>query len=145
MKHLGDILERTVRRLPLRRRLDDYEIWEIWDDAVGPTVARNARPQKIRNDTLFVTVRGATWMQQLQYMKHIIVETLNQRLGREVIANIFFVVGDIPPGTPPKDSDIPMATVDTARLPENELSSVHDPELRNSLRHLFMNHLSRRG
>ena len=145
MKHLGDILERTVRRLPLRRRLDDYAIWEIWDDAVGPTVARNARPQKIRNDTLFVKVRGATWMQQLQYMKHMIVETLNQRLGREVVTNIFFVVGDIPPSIPPKDSDIPMAAVDTARLPENELSSVHDPELRESLRHLFMNHLSRRG
>jgi hypothetical protein len=145
MKRLGEILDRTVQQLPLRRRLDDYAIWEIWDDAVGPTVARNARPEKIRNDTLFVKVRGATWMQQLQYMKDIIMETLNQRLGREVVANIFFVVGDIPPSTPPKDTDTPVATVDTTRLPENELSSVRDLELRNSLRHLFLNHLSRRG
>ena len=83
MKRLGEILDRTVQQLPLRRRLDDYAIWEIWDDAVGPTVARNARPEKIRNDTLFVKVRSATWMQQLQYMKDIIMETLNQRLGRQ--------------------------------------------------------------
>ena len=96
-------------------------------NTVGPAVARNARPEKIRNGTLFVRVRAATWMQQLQYMKDIIVEKLNQRLEREVVTGIFFMVGDIPSTTPPKDSDAPPPPVDAARLPERELGRIDDP------------------
>ena len=145
MERLGDILDRTVQRLPLKRRLDDYAIWEVWDDTVGPAVARNARPEKIRNGTLFVRVRAATWMQQLQYMKDIILEKLNQRLEREVVTGIFFMVGDIPSATPPEDSNAPPPPVDAARLPERELGRIDDPELRDSLRSLLLNHLRKRG
>ncbi len=145
MERLGDILDRTVRRLPLRRRLDDYALWEIWDDTVGPAVARNAQPEKIRNGTLSVRVRAPTWMQQLQYMKDIMVEKLNQRLGREVVTNIFFVTGEFPAETPPEDSASPPPAVDATRLPEHELGHIEDPELRNSLRHLLLNHLRKRG
>ena len=145
MQRLGDILDRTVKRLPLRRRLDDYALWTIWDDTVGPAVARNAQPERIRNGTLFVKVRAPTWMQQLQYMKDIMVEKLNQRLEREVVTNIFFVVGEIPAEPPPEDSDSPAPAVDATRLPEGELGHVRDPELRDSLRTLLLNHLRKRG
>ncbi len=145
MQRLGDILDRTVKRLPLRRRLDDYALWTIWDDTVGPAVARNAQPERIRNGTLFVKVRAPTWMQQLQYMKDIMVEKLNQRLEREVVTNIFFVVGEIPAEPPPEDSDSPAPAVDATRLPEGELGHVSDPELRDSLRTLLLNHLRKRG
>ena len=145
MQRLGDILDRTVKRLPLRRKLDDYALWTIWDDTVGPAVARNAQPERIRNGTLFVKVRAPTWMQQLQYMKDIIMEKLNQRLEREVVTNIFFVVGEIPAEPPPEDSDSPAPAVDATRLPEGELGHVSDPELRDSLRTLLLNHLRKRG
>ena len=145
MERLGDILHRTVRRLPLKRKLDDYAIWDIWEDTVGATVARNARPEKIRNGTLFVKVRAAAWMQQLQYMKDILLEKLNQRLEREAVRNIFFVVGEFPLDTPPESSEGPAPAVDTARLPERELGGIDDPELRDTLRSLLLNHLRKRG
>ena len=146
MERLGDILDRAVRRLPLRQRLDDYAVWQVWDDAVGPAVARNARPERIRNGTLFVKVRAATWMQQLQYMKDIMVEKLNQRLEREAVTNIFFVVGEFPAETRPEAADAPRsAAVDATRLPEPELSRIEDPELQDSLRRLLLDHLRKRG
>ena len=145
MERLGDILDRTMQRLPFRRRLDDYAVWEVWDDTVGPAVARNARPEKIRDGTLVVKVRAATWMQQLQYMKEIIAEKLNQRLEREVVTNIFFVVGEMPrreaAGRPRAR---PPLAVDATRLPEDELSRVDDPGLRDSLRRLLLNYLRKR-
>lgn len=144
MERLGDILDRTMQRLPFRRRLDDYAIWEVWDDTVGPAVARNARPERIRDGTLVVKVRAATWMQQLQYMKEIIAEKLNQRLEREVVTNIFFVVGEIPAEKPPEDPEPPPLAVDATRLPEDELSRVDDPGLRDSLRRLLLNYLRKR-
>lgn len=146
MERLGDILDRTVRRLPLRQRLEDYAIWEIWDDTMGPAVARNAQPEKFRNGTLFVKVRAPAWMQQLQYMKDMMMEKLNQRLEREVVTNIFFVVGEIPPEPPPEPAGAsPPAAVDVTRLPEHELDRIEDPELRRSLRDLLLNHLRKRG
>ncbi len=145
MERLGDILDRTVKRLPLRRRLDDYALWAIWDDTVGPAVARNAQPEKIRNGTLFVKVRAPTWMQQLQYMKDLLMEKLNQRLEREVVTNIFFVVGEIPAEPAAESVDPPPTPVDTTRLPEGDLGHLSDPELRDSLRQLLLNHLRKRG
>ena len=145
MERLGDIIDRTVKRLPLRRKLDDYALWGIWDDTVGPTVARNAQPEKIRNGTLFIRVRAATWMQQLQYMKDILMEKLNQRLEREVVTNVFFVMGEFPSEPPPEAPDATVPVVDATRLPERELGRIEDPELRNSLRQLLLNQLRKRG
>lgn len=147
MERLGDIVDRTVKRLPLGRQLEDYALWTVWDDTMGPAVARNARPEKLRNGTLFVRVRAAAWMQQLHYMKDIMLEKLNRRLGREVITNIFFVVGEVTAETPREDPDGPVepTAVDTARLPEQALDEIDDPELRDSLRRLLLDHLRKRG
>ncbi len=145
MERLGTILDRTVKRLPLKRRLDDYALWAIWDDTVGPAVARNAQPEKIRNGTLFVRVRAPTWMQQLQYMKDVMVEKLNQRLEREAVTNIFFVVGEIRAETPPEGADAPPSAVDATRLPVRDLGRIEDPELRDALRRLLLNHLRKRA
>ena len=147
MERLGDIVERTVKRLPLSRRLEDYAVWTVWDDTVGPAIARNARPEKLRNGTLFVRVRAPAWMQQLHYMKDIMLEKLNRELGREVITNIFFVVGEVTAEPPREDPTDPVepAAVDTTRLPEQALDGIDDPELRDSLRRLLLDHLKKRG
>lgn len=143
MERLGDVLDRTLKRLPLRQRLDDYALWTVWDETVGPAVARNAQPVGLRHGTLFVKVRAATWMQQLQYMKDIMVEKLNQRMEREVVTNVFFVLGDFPADARPAAPDAPPAPLDATRLPEGELARVGNTELRDSLRRLFVNHLTK--
>ena len=147
MERLGDIVDRTVKRLPLSRRLEDYAVWTVWDETVGPAIARNARPEKLRNGTLFVRVRAAAWMQQLHYMKDIMLEKLNRQLGREVITNIFFVVGEVsadPLREEPADP-VELPAVDATRLPEQALDDIDDPDLRDSLRRLLLNHLRKRG
>ncbi len=147
MERLGDIVDRTVKRLPLSRRLEDYAVWTVWDETVGPAIARNARPEKLRNGTLFVRVRAAAWMQQLHYMKDVMLEKLNRQLGREVITNIFFVVGEVsadPPQEEPADP-VELPAVDATRLPEQALDDIDDPDLRDSLRRLLLDHLRKRG
>src|SRR5215470_16520880 len=80
VERLGDVLSKSLKRLELGPRLDEYGVWPIWKDVVGEPIARNAQPEKIRNGTLFVKVSSPVWMQQLQYMKEIIAEKVNQRL-----------------------------------------------------------------
>lgn len=95
IESLGAVLEQSLMRLDLVHRLDEYAVWPIWNEVVGPVIARNAQPEKIRNGTLFVKVSSPVWMQQLQFMKDMIAGKLNHRLKGEVVKNIFFMVGRI--------------------------------------------------
>ncbi len=149
MERLGEILIQSLKRLNLAGRLTEYSVWPIWDETVGPTIARHAQPEKIRRGTLLVKVSAPTWMQQLQYMKDMIVEKLNQRLGKEVVKNIFFVVGKVETEGPPPKHEQSQATdrsqpESKSRLDEEQLRSIRDPEIRQSLQRLFEAH-SRRG
>ena len=95
IERLGQVLDKSLKRMEISTRLDEYGVWPIWNDIVGTTIARNAQPEKIRNGTLFVKVTSPVWMQQLQYMKEMIAEKLNQRLKTAIVKNIFFVVGRV--------------------------------------------------
>ncbi len=149
MEKLGEILDKSLKRLDLSPRLDEYGVWPIWNDIVGATIARNAQPEKIRNGTLFVKVSGATWMQELQYMKEMISQKLNQNLGREVVKNIFFFVGKLDAeavksksqGSAPSAPSTPSApTPPQLEFAEEHLRSIKDPEIRRALRRLFTVH-----
>ena len=81
--------------LGLNRRLDDYRIWEAWDQVAGPQIARNSRPLKLDSRRLVVAVRSAAWMQELTLLKGELVAKLNQWMGREVIDDLLLVVGNV--------------------------------------------------
>lgn len=148
IERLGDVLGKSLKRLELAPRLDEYGVWPVWNDVVGNPIARNAQPEKIRNGTLFVKVSSPVWMQQLQFMKELIAEKLNQRLGTQVVKNIFFVVGKI-------DVDAPEIKAQPAARSESEpqpqpqlddafLDSLTDPDIRQAFRRLIKSYSRRK-
>ena len=92
---MGALLSNVVSRLGLERNLDDYRIWAAWDEIVGPAVARNAQPSRLDARRLVVTVKNATWMQELSLLRHELSRKLNAWMGREVVSEIFLVVGKV--------------------------------------------------
>lgn len=147
IERVGAVLEQSLKRFDLSTRLNEYGVWPIWNEVVGPTVARNAQPEKIRNGTLFVQVSSPVWMQQLQFMKDIIVEKLNQKLGADIVGKIFFVVGRLEVALETQEA-LPRTTEKTVanegNLDEQFLESVRDPEIRKAFQRL-LNSYSRRG
>jgi hypothetical protein len=147
VERLGDVLEKSLKRLDLGTRLDEYGVWPIWNDVVGKPIARNAQPEKIRKGTLFVKVASPVWMQQLQYMKEMIAEKLNHRLKSEVVKNIFFVVGrvgdetieDEPKPPPLKPSESPQQPID-----EQFLDSLTDPDIKQAFKKLLKSYARRK-
>jgi hypothetical protein len=146
VEKLGQILDKSLKRLELSGRIEEHSIWPIWNDTVGPIVARNAQPEKIRNGTLFVSVTSPTWMNELQYVKETISERLNQQLGREVVKNIFFVLGrqDKPSPQPPVQAATKSPAMPESRLDEGHLDSIRDPEVRQALKRLFITSAQKR-
>jgi predicted nucleic acid-binding Zn ribbon protein len=73
---------------------DDARIWNIWEEAVGPAIARNARPSWIRDRVLRVRVSGPIWLQELEFAAEAIRDKLNKALGRKAVNKIEFRLGD---------------------------------------------------
>ena len=145
VEKLGEILDKSLKRLDLSGRLMEYEVWPIWNETVGPMIARNAQPEKIRHGTLFVRVSSSVWMQQLQYMKETLAEKLNQGLRREVVKNVFFFIGKVEAEIScEKPRSLESPTRAEPNLDEEILRSVKDPEIRRALRRLFTAHSHKR-
>jgi predicted nucleic acid-binding Zn ribbon protein len=142
---IGEVLEKSLSRLDLSRRLDEYGVWPIWRDVVGEAIARNAQPEKIRHGTLFVKVSSPVWMQELQFMKEMIAEKLNHRLPGEVVKNIFFMVGniDVTPA-PSVERRTEAAEARAVPIDEEFLNSIGDPEIRAAFQKLVKSFARRR-
>ncbi|MFT4569619.1 MAG: hypothetical protein ACI8TX_003365 [Hyphomicrobiaceae bacterium] len=100
---LGDVLERALARLGLERKIDDYRIWQAWDEVVGRTIARNAQPVRLDGKRLVVAVRNASWLHELSGLSRDLTRRCNEWMGRDVISELFLVIGEVPqPDTPAK-------------------------------------------
>ena len=144
IENFGTVLEQSLKRLDLVARLEEYAVWPIWNDVVGNVIARNAQPEKIRNGTLFVKVSSPVWMQQLQFMKDMIAGKLNHRLKRDIVRNIFFMVGRIEAieEIAPEQND----STDRSECQVNEefLESIADPEIRAAFQKLLKSYSRRK-
>src|SRR5262245_65812823 len=92
---LGEALRAALSRLPSGPELASFPIWTEWADVVGATIARHARPRRLRRGVLLVEVDGAEWMHELQYLKGDLRTRLNQRLGRSAVREIFLALAGV--------------------------------------------------
>ncbi len=133
---VGDILKEAMKRRNIPVDTRDGKIVSDWENAVGPVIFQQTRPEKIRNRTLYLRVSSPIWMQQLQFMKQELIEKVNAALQKDAVSDIFFNVGVIDPlpAAPKKkdfrldESSFPLKPRDK-RLIKETLSLVKDPEL----------------
>ena len=133
-------LEGIIHRLIRKKgwgRLRGYKIWQVWEEAVGETVARNAVPHSLRRGTLTVICSGPQWMHQLYLMKEMIRERLNETAGKELVRDIRFRVGAVRgPEKAPVVPAPPLSDEDR-RWIEEVLSPLKDEGLRDALRRVL--------
>lgn len=93
---LSALLSKSFRGRPLEKRLEEVEIWRIWENVVGSQIASKAQPSRFTNGVLTVVVISAPWMQQLNFMKRDIAERLNEKLGAHLVTEIYLKAGKPP-------------------------------------------------
>jgi hypothetical protein len=130
---LSGLVQESLTGLGLHERLREAEIWRIWPEVVGATLASRARPLRIINGTLTVAVSSAPWIQELRFMTTMMKEKLNSRLGAELVREIVLKAGrvDTPPDEVPEEviANVPLTPMELARI-EAEAASITDPETR---------------
>ena len=112
-------------------------VLEVWTEAVGETVARNAWPlREGRDGTLHVATSSSTWAFELDRLAPEITARLGSLLGAEAPARFRFRPGPIPEPSPsPERAEIASkgstkVTPEVAAAADSAASEIGDPELR---------------
>ncbi len=113
---VGGILQRTLDRHGLARRLDRHLPSAVWAEAVGPDLASRAQPTVLSSGTLHLLVQDHRWRDQLDAARHLIIARLNHRLGRNAVHSLQF-------GLAPEGSLLPPSSCHAAPPPPRRSAS----------------------
>lgn len=76
------VLERVLRRSGLHEGLRERRALTLWPEVVGRALARVTEPVSLREGSLLVRVRGASWRAELHHLLPELLARLNQLLDQ---------------------------------------------------------------
>jgi predicted nucleic acid-binding Zn ribbon protein len=89
---MAAILPGVMRDRGWQAQIEQHSIFPNWSKVVDETTAAHAEPLKIVKGTLWVEVENSAWMQQFQFQKLFLLETINNFLKNATITDIRFVL-----------------------------------------------------
>jgi len=142
-KRIRRILNATLRKLGLEKRIKECAILSFWNEAVGENIALHTRPVKVYDGRVTVLVESPSWTQELTFLKSGIMERLNSTIGKKVIKDIYFKIGEIKKSFPEekkeKAIDLERVKLDRGkrRKIEESLKKIEDPEIKKILKNFL--------
>jgi len=91
---VGAILGRLLRKLQIEKKIDEGRALELWSRAAGERLAAATRAVSVSRGRMTVECRSPAWANECRMLKTDLIRKLNNRLGREIIKDIVFKVGD---------------------------------------------------
>ena len=91
MQHIGRALKKLIKKRGLEKGLNQQKALEIWPDIVGQQVAKNTDPVSIEFGVLTVKSTSPVWRQELQLQKENIIQSINNKLNKNIIKDIRFI------------------------------------------------------
>lgn len=92
---LKDELDSFMKHIGLDEKLQDLKILEIWEECVGPVIAKYSVPVELRKSKLFVSVENPVWRFELSSKREDIINKLNVILDKKnkkgIIKDIVFI------------------------------------------------------
>lgn len=149
MQSLGRYVNDAVKSLNAQKAIEFYRLKEAWMLAVGPVLAGQAEPTRMRGKTLHVTVSSPAWSQEIQLQQRLILERLKKHLAKAPDRIACWVGQPHLAPQPTGRQTVPEkveSQVPWARLPipperqagiEKNLRTLADPALREKLRPLM--------
>ncbi|MFV0438583.1 MAG: DUF721 domain-containing protein [Desulfopila sp.] len=89
---LGALLPAILEDRGWQDQIELHAIFLHWSSVVDVSVSDHAEPLKIVRGTLWLTVENSSWLQQLQYQKVALLESINAFLQGPRIDNIRLVL-----------------------------------------------------
>jgi predicted nucleic acid-binding Zn ribbon protein len=88
IQDLASVMRSMISDLDISEKIEKYSIFNHWEKIVGKEIAKNARPEKIRQNTLFVSTVSPIWANELNMISLSIIDKINSYLKKEIIKEI---------------------------------------------------------
>ncbi|MBX3340934.1 MAG: DUF721 domain-containing protein [Nitrospira sp.] len=135
----GTILAGVAHRLGLESKLFEARLRRHWPEIVGEPIATHTRPDQIRFKKLHVYVHNSVWLQQLTFLKPVLLEKVNGLAGETLVTEIVLRIGEFSAerkvGPPAATVEEPVPQPSAELLQETALHTqgIQDPALREQL------------
>ena len=92
---LSTVIDRLLGQYRPTADASLLKVWDIWEQAVGSSIAANARPVAFKDRLLLVHVSSSTWLYHLRFMQKEMLEKINAALGGDRVHSVKLKVGPI--------------------------------------------------
>lgn len=127
-----EILQHIAAEYGMEAKLLEARLKHDWARVVGTPLALHTQPGCIRFRTLTVMTENSVWMQQLLFLKPLLLARVNEFAGQHMVGDLTFRVGTITPAgdtvhreehpsSPPSASALATATRLASMLQHDEL------------------------
>ncbi|MBX3236722.1 MAG: DUF721 domain-containing protein [Nitrospiraceae bacterium] len=145
----GTILAGLAHRLGLESKLFEARLRRSWPELAGEAIAAHTRPDQIRFKKLYIYVQNSVWLQQLTFLKPVLLQKVNTLAGQPLVTDIVLRIGE--GFTEQAASATPALAEASDPTPSPELlaeaarhtASIQDPALRAQLTRVIAHALSR--
>lgn len=150
LEMLGEILHKILEKRNIPHASTDRYLLNIWRRAVGPQIAAQTHPDKLKRGSLFVRVSAPVWLHQLQFMKEEILGRINELTGKDEITRLVLTIGELPTassdaaGQQPPETPLSPLPVRDRNVMRESLATVRDSELREILERVMTKEISHR-
>ncbi|HET9963281.1 MAG TPA: DUF721 domain-containing protein [Nitrospiraceae bacterium] len=147
----GTILAGLANRLGIESKLFEARLRREWAELVGKNIAQHTRPDQIRFKKLYIHVHNSVWLQQLTFLKPVLLTKVNELAGQQLVGEVVLRIGQIVPEdavfASPADPVMPPCRPDPEILAEaaRHSAGIQDPDLREQLAAVMAQALSPPG
>ncbi|EKD37120.1 MAG: hypothetical protein ACD_75C01247G0001 [uncultured bacterium] len=134
---IAGVLPSILRDNGWEKQLDLHSIFPNWQKLAGKEFNEHARPLKIERGVLWLEVDNSSWLQQFQYEKLDLLESLNRFLRLSTLTDIKMVlpkdeVRQKAPKPPPKVSFVRPSAEKVAAF-QRQVECIADEKCRDAL------------
>ncbi len=151
---MGEVLGKFFKRAGMNRKIQEQKILNGWEKAVGEGIAEKTQAVSVRNRVLQVKVVNSVWMQELQFMKELIMQKMEQETGNNILKDIRFFIGEMEPsnreggkqkerGVGKERTPLGLTEAEKERI-ERATSGLTDPEMSELLGRIYAKGLAAR-
>jgi len=87
---LKSVLKLMFSEMNIDKRFLETQVYGIWENVVGRSIARRTLNLRVQNGILYVNVDSAVLRNELLYAKIRLIRLLNSKLSSEIINDIIF-------------------------------------------------------
>ena len=85
---IGEVIGEMIKAYGLEKRLKQAEIGQVWNQLLGPSVARCTERVTLNNGVVTVYLDSSLVKHELNMMKSRLVAALNEAMGSQVVKEV---------------------------------------------------------